>query len=254
MKKLIIASIGLSFLFLLTACGQTENESGDEGTASLEPLEVKIDMAENAEPEEEIDITAAVTQDGEAVADANEVKFEIWKEGAKEESEMVEADGSKDGSYTITHTFEEEGTHSVTAHVTARDTHTMPTETIMIGSDSEESSSGEKQEENEEHAGHHHNSPVTAELEEVEEVKANKETPLTFSVAHEGEPLTEARVRLEIWKHGEDTRKWVDAEEEADGTYKTSHTFEDSGGHYITVHIENNDGLHEHVDNEITVQ
>ncbi|MFB4164447.1 FixH family protein [Alteribacillus sp. JSM 102045] len=241
-------------IFLLAACGQTnenQEQSGDNSD-SPEPIEVEIDMENEAEAEEEIKIGAHVTQGEETVTDANEVLFEIWKEGEKEDSEEIMAEEPANNTYFIKQSFEEDGIYHVTAHVTARGMHSMPTEEITVGEAEQEESKAEEDSEDI-HAGHQHGSPVTADLQSPSEIKAGEETELSFQIAEEGEPINEARVRLEIWQRGDDTREWVDTEEK-NGMYAASHTFENSGDYMVTVHIEDQEDLHEHVDKIISVK
>ncbi|SDI19690.1 FixH family protein [Alteribacillus bidgolensis] len=250
MKK--ISGIFLLSL-LLTACGQTEEKDGQtsDNNDPEQPIEVEMEMAEKAEQGEEVEIGAFVTQGEEKVTDANEVLFEIWKEGDKAESEEFLAEEPEDEKYSITHTFEEEGIYHVTAHVTARGMHSMPTEEITVGQSVEKTE--DNGEETDIHAGHQHGSPVTADLQSPSELKAGEEMEISFQVAEEGEPIRNARVRLEIWQKGDETREWVDAEEES-GLYIASHTFEESGDYMMTVHIEDEEDLHEHVDKMVSVK
>lgn len=250
MKK--ISGIFLLSL-LLAACGQTgeKDEQTSDNTDPEEPIEVEIEMVEEAEQEEEVEIAAFVTQGEEKVTDANEVLFEIWKEGKKAESEEFLAEEPEDNKYSITHTFEENGEYHVTAHVTARGMHSMPTAEIAVGQSVKKTE--ENGEETDIHAGHQHGSPVTADLQSPSELKAGEEMEMSFQVAEKGDPIRNARVRLEIWQKGDDTREWIDAEE-GNGVYNASHTFEESGDYMMTVHIEDEEDLHEHVDKVVSVK
>lgn len=100
----------LAAVFLLAACGQNETKQENSGeSAEVHPLEVNLKVPDHANIHEKVSLTAEVSYGGEAVEDADEVKFEIWKEGEKEESKMIEAKHEKDGQYTIEHTFDENG-------------------------------------------------------------------------------------------------------------------------------------------------
>lgn len=257
-KKKILSGSLTAIILLTAACGQSEEnqEQDGENINSAEPIDVEIDMAEEAEADEEIEIGAFVTQGEETVTNANEVMFEIWKEGEKEESEEIIAEEPENEKYLIHHTFNEDGVYHVTAHVTARGMHSMPTEEITVGKaeQQEEEHDHDLEESEDAHSGHHHGSSVTAELQSPKEITAGENSVLSFQVAEEGERITEAKVRLEIWQKGDDTRAWVDAEEEKEGMYTASHTFENAGDHLIMVHIENEEGLHEHVEKLVSVQ
>lgn len=114
----------LMISFLCTACGN----DGATSTVTDRPeaIEVQVQMTpEEIHPDEEITIKAIVTQGDEKVDDANEVMFEIWKDG-EEEHEMIEASHQDGGIYAIETNFAEAGTYHVTAHTTARNMHVMP--------------------------------------------------------------------------------------------------------------------------------
>lgn len=144
--------ITIIFLIVLTgflaACGQsgdTDNNTSAEPDTSV-PIEADLEVAEQAEKDEKVTFTVTVTQDGEAVSDASEVEFEIWEDGNKEESEMIEADNAGDGAYTVEKTFDTDAVYHVQSHVTARTMHTMPVKKIAIGSAEIDSESSEDNE------------------------------------------------------------------------------------------------------------
>ncbi|SDH82970.1 YtkA-like [Alteribacillus persepolensis] len=250
MKKI---SVFLGAVLFIGACGQTDGDTEETNDIqqSSEPIDVEIDMDEAVSPEESVEIGASVTQAGETVTDADEVLFEIWKEEQKAESEEIPAEEPANHQYVIEHAFAETGTYYVTAHVTARGMHSMPTEEIIV-SESGKIEDAEVKEEDI-HAGHEHGAPVTAELVSPSSLQAEEELELTFQVANEGSPIEDARVRLEIWQKGDDTRQWLDTEESGD-MYTAVHTFESPGDYFITIHIENGEDLHEHVDKLVTVK
>ena len=70
--------------------------------------------------------------------DHDEVIFEIWSIGDKDNSEMIEAEHTENGLYEIEYTFESEGIFYVQSYVTARGLHVMPTEEVIIGTLSDE--------------------------------------------------------------------------------------------------------------------
>jgi hypothetical protein len=77
---------------------------------------------------EVIRIEAKVTQGEEVVKDADEMKFEIWKDGQTDDQhEKISGKLDKEkGVYYIEKAFDEPGHYHVIAHVTARDMHNMP--------------------------------------------------------------------------------------------------------------------------------
>lgn len=145
MKKIAIWIIAL--LFLLAGCGNeteqpaqqnetlsdAEHEQAHDQEPELHPVEVQILLSpEHPEVDEEVTVTAVVTQGDEQVNDADEVVFEYWLHES-EISQSVEGELDKDGQYVATISLAESGVYFVTAHVTARDMHTMPTEPFMVG-------------------------------------------------------------------------------------------------------------------------
>ncbi|MDX8345190.1 FixH family protein [Rossellomorea sp. YZS02] len=129
MKKRIIFlfSIMLS-IGILAACGSDEKQNDKEEGQVPQMLEVKV----KTDPGElsagkTTQVSAIVTQGEEKVSDADEVLFEIWKEGVSEEDHIKkEAKLKKDGQYAIDYIFDEKGKYFIIAHVTARDLHNMP--------------------------------------------------------------------------------------------------------------------------------
>lgn len=239
----------MAFIFL-AGCGQTSEDhtSGQQEEAPA-PINAVIDLPEKGETNVEVAIAVTVSQEKKPVEDADEVKFEIWKEGKKDASKMVEATHSENGKYSINYTFLEDGLYHVQSHVTARDMHTMPTESIQIGNVKEE-----QHEHSEEAAeeGHHHGE-VAIQLEKPEVIKAKEQTPLAVLLEKDESPLTDARVRLEITKQGTNPA-WVDMEEATEGEYKADYQFPSGGTYIITIHVQNDAGLHEHTEVEATVE
>ncbi|MGM0846413.1 MAG: FixH family protein [Bacillota bacterium] len=138
MKKLLLFLLMIS-IFLLGACGSQENNndghgdahSGEEGELTV--ISAELNVPETAEAGETVEFSTLVTQGDNKITDASEVKYEIWKEGEKEESEMIEAENREDGHYTAEKTFDEDGVYHVQVHVTAKDMHTMPKKPIAVG-------------------------------------------------------------------------------------------------------------------------
>lgn len=131
MKKLLV--IG-AFGFMLAGCGM-EEESADNVTAAeqeVQGLEVEV-LTEPKGETGEWTLEAYVSQGGEAVNDADEVKFEIFEAGKKDESVKIDYTDVKDGVYSIEHTFQEDGVYYFIPHVTARSLHTMPTQQVIVG-------------------------------------------------------------------------------------------------------------------------
>ncbi|MGV2941911.1 FixH family protein [Mesobacillus sp. LC4] len=123
MKKLIL--LILSTVLVFVGCS-------NKSTEDLEIPEL-IEVAVETTPatltvNETIRIEAKVTQGKEVVKDADEMKFEIWKDG-QEDDQHEKLSGKLDkekGVYYAEKIFDEAGKYNVIAHVTARDMHNMP--------------------------------------------------------------------------------------------------------------------------------
>lgn len=127
--------IGILFALtlLLAACSQSE-EDNVQSNEIPKVVEVTINInPEKAKINKEVEIQAMVTQGNEAVTDADDVKFEIWKEG-EEKHEKIEATHKGDGIYAINKTFSENGIYHIIAHTNARGMHTMPKIQITVDS------------------------------------------------------------------------------------------------------------------------
>src|SRR5690606_7948747 len=94
---------------------------------------------EQAEPAEEIVLSATVTQGEEPVEDADEVVFEVWQSGHRDHGEMIEAAHTADGIYEADTVLEDEGLYFIQAHTTARRMHTMLKQEITVGDPDPES-------------------------------------------------------------------------------------------------------------------
>ncbi|SET34012.1 YtkA-like [Salinibacillus kushneri] len=135
MRKIICFFLLTLIFLVITGCG-TQGESEEPSTSDaseLKMLNVEIQLPEEIQVNKEVLLKAAVTLDEEKVTDADNVKFEIWKEGSAEENhEEIEGAHEKDGIYSISKTFQEKGTYYVIAHVTARGMHNMPKEEFTV--------------------------------------------------------------------------------------------------------------------------
>ncbi|WP_246197210.1 FixH family protein [Cytobacillus depressus] len=248
MKKWI-SIISMSLLFL-AGCGTNGQKDQQAEDVLPEIIEANLDVPEKAEVGEEVLLAVTVTQGEKAVEDANEVKFEIWKEGQKDSSKLVEAKHTEKGKYEATYAFEENGLFNVQSHVTARDMHTMPTKQIQVGD------VGAEEHEHHEEGGeehHHHDSDVSIHLQKPDQIKANEQTALAVHLQKGSEPILKANVRLEIFQKGSNPA-WVNMTEGTNGEYQTDYAFPASGDYIIRVHVENDEGLHEHTEVEVTVE
>jgi uncharacterized protein YcfL len=125
MKKIVC--LLLVTLFILVGCSNEQDVRNDADNQELIEVSVEINSP-TIKTNEEVMIKAKVTQGKEVVKDANEVVFEIWRDGqTEEEHEKVEGEiDQKKGVYFINKTFNEPGLYYIITHVTARNMHTMP--------------------------------------------------------------------------------------------------------------------------------
>lgn len=123
MKRLILFILSTVLVFVGCSNKTTEEQEIPE------LIEVAVETTPaTLTVNETIRIAAKVTQGKEVVKDADEMKFEIWKEG-QEDDQHEKLSGKLDkvkGVYYAEKIFEESGKYNVIAHVTARDMHNMP--------------------------------------------------------------------------------------------------------------------------------
>lgn len=254
MKKKYFAAGTALIALLMTGCGQNDqaktNDTAAEETAVV-PISVDLSVPETGAAAEQISLKAVVTQGEEKVDDANEVVYEIWEDGKKEDSWKVDSEMTEKGIYEAKTKFDREGQYHVQVHVTARDMHTMPTKEITIG----EVAAGDHTEEGH-HGGHDHHAAegFAMHFMDPEQVKAGEPAEMMVHLELANEPLDHARVRLEIvLNEKKDDAQWVKLEEKNAGEYIGNVTFDEAGTANVTVHAENDDGLHEHETHEVTI-
>lgn len=128
MKKfLVIGAITLA----LAGCSNDAHEGMHE--PSLEVVEVEVLTNKQLEPGEQVTLSARVTQEKQAVNDAEEVKFEVWESGLRDQGTTLEGELTEDGVYEVAYTFETEGVYYMFAHTTARGMHVMPKTEFIVG-------------------------------------------------------------------------------------------------------------------------
>nr|WP_263314023.1 FixH family protein [Mammaliicoccus sp. Marseille-Q6498] len=136
MKRLLLTLLTLLVISVLVACGKDKEKEHDHSDhkSSDKPQALKVDLnvPKEGKKGEEVELSAKVTLGDEKVKDADEVMFEIIKDGDKKTSQMKKVKENKDGLYSLKYKFDEPGTYNVTSHVTAKDQHTMPNKDITI--------------------------------------------------------------------------------------------------------------------------
>ncbi|GGB00399.1 hypothetical protein ERX37_08320 [Macrococcus hajekii] len=240
MKKLaLILTAGLT----LAACGQTQEKQNEKASAeeSVQPVKVDLTVPEKGKVGEKVNLQAKVTQGGKAIDDADEVMFEIIKDGESDHSVKKMVKESKEGVYSLPYIFNEDDSYKVISHVTAKNQHTMPDKTIVIGD-----TKAATHEHEHHHEGSVHIMPITAEK--------NKEVNLMIHVEDkDGQAKKDLMTRLEV-KQPDGTVKWVDLKETHDGQYEGTETFEQQGKYEVTAHAESKDGFHVHNDSIFTIK
>ncbi|MFD2044807.1 FixH family protein [Ornithinibacillus salinisoli] len=265
-KKLWMYVMILSLGVILIGCGDEDMHDMDD-TDELATLEVDLQVADTVEVDEKLELKAVVTYGDEAVTDADEVEYEVWEEGQEDNSMKIDAVNNEDGSYTAETSFDKDGLFHVQVHVTAKDLHTMPTQEVTVGegghnSDAEEGNSDhesheedtDSHDEDEDHH-HHHGNGFEMNFSNLEDVSMNEEISLNVLLEMDNDALTDAEVQYEIWNDDLDNSKheWVEAEETNPGEYVAEHTFEHKGLYTIQIHVQNEEGLHEHEQHEVEV-
>lgn len=124
---LLILSLGLA------ACNDEADNDDDMDEEELAVLEVDLQVNDSIEVGETLEMLAEVTFGDEVVTDADEVDYEIWEKGERDDAEFIEAENEGDGTYTAETSFDDDGIYHVQVHVTARDMHTMPEQEVTVG-------------------------------------------------------------------------------------------------------------------------
>ncbi|MFD2369782.1 FixH family protein [Brevibacillus sp. GCM10020057] len=207
-----------------------------------------------------ITFSVKVTQNGEPVNDAKEVKFEWWKDG-QEQHVTIPASLQKDGVYTARQTIDEAGSYFVYYHVTARDFHNMQKVAFTVGGQSASSASpahaqhpGEATAEHEHEAAEHaHASGVDFHFMPPTPVLAGQPTPLMVHLMKDNASFTKAAVRFEIWQGSAAEHTFVEAREEQPGQYSAEANLPAAGSYTVKVHVEKGE-IHDHKSFPLAVQ
>lgn len=137
LKRILLGLLTVLVISVLAACGndkkeEEQNHSEHKSSDKPQALEVALNVPKEAKSGEDVELSAEVTLGKEKVKDADEVMFEIVKDGDKGSSEMKKVKENKDGVYKLKYKFKDAGKYNVTSHVTARDQHTMPNKDIDV--------------------------------------------------------------------------------------------------------------------------
>ncbi|MDT3424673.1 hypothetical protein J2Z22_000185 [Paenibacillus forsythiae] len=127
-------------LFLIIAGALTGCSSGGNGHSgtnmsgmSMEPIKVELSWSPpEPKAKQEITFEARVTRGGEAIEDAEVVRFEIVNTADVSKKLELAGKPAGKGNYTAEGMLTEAGSYSVTLHVTARTQHSMPTRSLTV--------------------------------------------------------------------------------------------------------------------------
>jgi hypothetical protein len=124
---------------VVCGCGQAQNttlakaKQKIEQGQSLPKVQLQVQGRDGVREGEPVTIRVHVTQDGKPVNDADEVRFEIWRDGAPASKHAFEtARRTGNGIYSAPYTFKQSGRYSVMYHVTARGTHVMAPVKVVV--------------------------------------------------------------------------------------------------------------------------
>ncbi|WP_459499608.1 FixH family protein [Bacillus sp. C1] len=246
MKKLVITL----FIAMLALAGCNTEKEGSTKKDKIEEVKVAVQTnPKEIKPNEKTEVQALVTQGKEKVTDADDVKFEIWKDG-EEKHEMLNGKHKGKGVYAVEKTFPSDGVYHVVAHTNAREMHVMPEVKVAVGNAKVEDA---KKEKSGHEAGHgDHKSDTMIHLM-ADDVKANAESTMKVHLKQKEEALTEAEVQLEIWKDGAQKHEFIPAKEGNKGEYVSQHTFKETGAYQVKVHVRKGE-LHEHKEEKVEVK
>lgn len=251
MQKKFILFLTILTLTLLVACGNDDSNADKEKKSNEEELlalEVDLETPEKTEVDEKANLNATVSYGDEKVTDADEVEYETWEKGAKDDSEMIEAKNNKDGTYSLDKKFDKDGEYEVQVHVTARDQHTMPKATIQVGK------GGSKEQTDSDNEQHHKTEEFSMHFMETKDIKSNDTEKLMVHLELKNKPFKDSKVRYEIVRDNEKKSEWIDANENKPGEYTGEFKFAEKGTYKITIHVEDEKDLHEHEEHEIKVK
>ncbi|MCE4093204.1 FixH family protein [Priestia aryabhattai] len=121
----------ISILLLVLVIAMVGCSKGNELRRSQE-VKGTIQVPESIKPNEKISIKILVTQGDKKIEDADDVQFQVEKEGYINQ-EMTEAKHQGNGVYSTDYTFKEDGEYMITAHVTVKGDMKMFRKKVTVG-------------------------------------------------------------------------------------------------------------------------
>ncbi|MDW0117089.1 FixH family protein [Sporosarcina thermotolerans] len=242
MKKKFSALLVIFGLLVLSACGK---EVDDGSSVEVLPLLVDLSVTEHAEVGETVKMEALVTYGDEKVEDADKVVYEVWEDGKKDDSIMIDSVNEKNGLYTAETSFEKDGLYHIQVHVDAKRLHSMPFKEVTIGKGPNvESHDDEHADQGHEHG---HTEGFSLHFVKPENAEAGAETELMTHLQIDGQPLEKANVRYQVWGDSlGEKHLWIDTIELKAGEYTAAHSFDKTGTYTVKIHVKDDNGLHEH--------
>jgi len=241
----VVLIFSLLILAVMTAaCGKDAEEEVLKAPPELHILEVDLSVTNEVDVDETVDMSTVVTYGDRKVDDADEVVYEVWEEGKKSESTMIESENEGDGVYTASTTFKQDGLYHIQVHVTAEDQHTMPTEDVTVGDGGDYEDVAEND---------YHTEGFMMHFMKPTSIDQDAASTLMVHIELNEEPLKDLQVRYEIAYEDEEEHEWVDTKETVDGEYVGEYTFDKRGQYTVVIHVEDDDELHEHEEHLIEV-
>lgn len=243
MKRYIFFLSLALFVILSAGCGQLKPEETEQQPEQPQtPTQLNITFQSSPDQPDKnqpVELSSVITDENKPFTDAN-VEFEVWKQG--EEHQMIKASHQADGKYTAVQKFPEDGQYHVVVHVTAPGIHQMISGSFTIG-----------EAQNNSHSHHHQDSGVQMHMDVPENVQAGQTIEALAHVQLDQKALTDADVRFEFWKEGNNKHEYIETTEKNPGEYAASLTFSEKGTYHLKLHVEK-DKIHDHQEKTITVQ
>ena len=161
MKKYILSLLLISII--LSGCNEKDQTNAVDARMPA-IVEVTFVNEDKLNVDEQVELSVQVKQGNEFVNDADEVMFEVWESGLRDQGKKVDGVLKKDGTYAASYTFDHDGVYYMFAHTTARSMHVMPKMKLIVGNpemskvlddtSNDSMNDGDSEESEEEHSGH----------------------------------------------------------------------------------------------------
>lgn len=137
-KKLkIITALGLAAFLILSISGCGLRDDAADLYKQEAPLHVEIENELEISPNQKTEIQAILTQNGQAVIDADFMHVEIQKQDGTVAVPMEEAINEGNGIYSFSTHFKKDGLYYIRIHAGNGGSHISPRKRIIVGELSE---------------------------------------------------------------------------------------------------------------------